>query len=318
MSVSSLNGAGAPFVTKIGGRIGALISGITLSPDLDAASIKFIYDAMLEHKVIFFRNQSLTSLQQEELGALFGSLVPHPTVSSASGTKHIFELKARKGRAANTWHADMTFMESFPKASILRCIKPSVYGGSTLWANTATAYSSLPLPLQEFAEKLWAIHTNNEYDHTDLIVERDWEFIQWQANIFAAKVYEAKHPIVHIHPETGEKCLLLGQFVKRLVDFNLPDSRAVLELLQSHVTRPENTLTWHWQAGDIAMWDNRATEHRAIADFDYEERELQRVTLSGGTPVSVSGEHSYQLINGQTNPIWLSDKTGAWTVRDQV
>ncbi|MCH4024990.1 MAG: TauD/TfdA family dioxygenase [Acetobacter fabarum] len=317
MSLGLVEKTASPTVTKLGGQIGAEIRGITLSPDLDEASIAFIYNAMLEHKVIFFRKQSLTSAQQEDLGARFGTLVSHPTVSSAQGTKHIFELKSRKGRAANTWHADMTFMASYPKASILRCIRPAPYGGSTLWANTATAYRSLPQPLQELADKLWAIHTNNEYDHTDLIAERDWEFIQWQANVFAARVFEAKHPVVRVHPETGEKVLLLGQFIKRLVGFNLPDSQALLGILQGHVTRPENTITWHWQAGDVAMWDNRATEHRAIADFGQEERELQRVTLVGDAPRSVDGQQSEQVVNGTPNPVLLLEQTGAWSRREQ-
>ncbi|WP_267879966.1 TauD/TfdA dioxygenase family protein [Acetobacter papayae] len=200
----------------------------------------------------------------------------------------------------------MTFMSSYPKASILRCIQPAPYGGATLWANTVTAYEGLPKPLQELADKLWAIHTNDGYDHTDLVAERDWEFVQWSANVFAARVFEARHPLVRIHPETGEKSLILGNFIKRLADFNLPDSNALLELFLSHATRPENTLTWHWQAGDVAMWDNRAALHRAVADFGDFPRLLQRVTLVGDTPVSTDGRESEQIINAQPNRVCCS------------
>lgn len=316
MSLTVAIKAEPPTLSKIGGQIGAEISGINLSADLDDATIAFIYNAMLEHKVVFLRKQSLNSAQQEALGARMGTLVSHPTISSAKGTNHIFELKARKGRAANTWHADMTFMATYPKASILRCVQPAPYGGATLWANTVAAYRALPQPLQELADKLWAIHTNNGYDHTDLIVERDWEFVRWSANVFAARIFEAKHPLVRVHPETGEKSLILGNFITRLADFNLPDSRALLELFLSHVTRPENTVTWHWQPGDVAIWDNRATLHRAIADFGQENRELQRITLVGDTPVSVDGRHSEQIINGVPNPILLLEETRQWSTHE--
>ncbi|GBQ89189.1 putative taurine dioxygenase [Gluconacetobacter johannae DSM 13595] len=289
-------------ISKVGGNIGAEIKGIRLDADLSEPLVAFVKDALLKHKVIFFRNQQLTDAAQEKLGARFGTLVSHPTVSSAEGTRYIFELKARKGRAANSWHADMTFMDAYPQLSILRCIHPSPYGGATLWANTAAAYQSLPVPLREFADKLWALHSNNEYDHTDLIAERDGEFIAWQRTVFAARIFEAEHPVVRVHPETGEKCLVLGQFAKRLLNFNFPDSRALIDLLQSHIVRPENTLTWHWQAGDVAIWDNRATQHRAVADFGEEHRELHRVTVEGDVPVSVDGRRSRQAIAGQPNP----------------
>mgnify|MGYP001161509265 CR=1 FL=1 len=297
---------------RIAGNIGAEIRGLTLSPRLDAEIIQWVWKNVLKYKVVFFREQSLDSLAQEELGKLFGPLVPHPTVTSPKGTNHIFELKAKNGRAANTWHADMTFMASFPKASILRCVKPTPYGGATLWANTANAYRTLPVPLQELAEKLWAIHTNHDYDHTDLIAERDWDFIRWQQNIFASKIFEARHPIVHVHPETGEKCLLLANFIKRISDLNLPDSNTILELFQSYISRPENTVTWYWQAGDIAIWDNRSTQHRATADFGYQERELQRVTLRGDIPVSIRGEHSVQITDGRNNPTILNEGIYSW------
>ncbi|ACI52649.1 Taurine dioxygenase [Gluconacetobacter diazotrophicus PA1 5] len=307
-----------PTLTRLGGNIGAEIHGITLSPDLSEQDVAFVYKAMLEYKVIFFRQQSLDSAGQEQLGARFGTLVAHPTVASAKGTNHIFELKAQKGRAANTWHADMTFMATYPKASILRSVHTAPYGGATLWANTATAYQALPQPLQELADKLWAIHTNDDYDHTDLVVERDWDFIRWSANVFAARIFETRHPLVRVHPETGEKSLILGNFVKRLVDFNLPDSRALLDLFLSYVTRPENTITWHWQPGDVAMWDNRAALHRAIADFGDHPRELQRVTLVGDTPVSVDGRKSEQIIDGQPNPRLLLETPYHWTARAEA
>jgi taurine dioxygenase len=318
MSLSPLAAPAQPTLTRLGGNIGAEIHGITLAPDLPEQDIDFIYKAMLEYKVIFFRRQTLDSAQQEQLGARFGTLVSHPTVASAKGTNHIFELKARKGRAANTWHADMTFMASYPKASILRCIQPAPYGGATLWANTVAAYQALPKPLQELADRLWAIHTNDDYDHTDLIAERDWEFVQWSANVFAARIFETRHPLVRVHPETGEKSLILGNFIKRLADFNLPDSRTLLELFLSHATRPENTLTWHWQAGDIAMWDNRATLHRAVADFGDFPRLLQRVTLVGDAPVSTDGRASEQIVNDQPNPRVLLETPHQWTERAQA
>jgi alkyl sulfatase len=109
--------------------------------------------------------------------------------------------------------------------------------------------------------------------------------------VFAATVYETEHPLVRIHPETGERTLLLGTFAQKLVGFNKDDSARLIAIFQDHITRPENTARWHWSLGDVAIWDNRATQHYGIGDFT-EARELHRVTIDGDVPLGADGRHS--------------------------
>jgi taurine dioxygenase len=105
-------------------------------------------------------------------------------------------------------------------------------------------------------------------------------------------VYETEHPVVRVHPETGERSLLVGHFVKQFVGFNTADSQRLFSILQDHITKPENTVRWRWVAGDVAIWDNRATQHRAIADFGLQRRTLRRATVAGDIPVAIDGRRS--------------------------
>ena len=279
-------------VVKVGGNIGARIDGVTLSGDLDSATITAINDALLAHKVIFFRGQD--HLDDEGQLAFARSLgvptIAHPTVTSRGDT--ILPIDSDYGRA-NSWHTDVTFVDRVPKASILRAVALPEYGGSTIWANTVTAYAQLPEPLKVLVDKLWAVHTN-VYDYSTKTVEagelsKNTE--EYRAE-FQSTYYETEHPVVRVHPETGEKALLLGHFVKRFVGFDSSESTALFDLLQKRITKLENTVRWNWQAGDLAIWDNRATEHYAVADYDDNYRRLNRITLAGDIPRSVTGEQS--------------------------
>ncbi|HTV23616.1 MAG TPA: TauD/TfdA family dioxygenase, partial [Polyangiaceae bacterium] len=154
-------------VIPIGGRIGAEIRGVRLSADLDAKTIDAIRAAWLKHKVVFFRNQHhLDEASQEGLTSLFGGQpVRHPTVPAIDGSRYILELDSRHGGRANSWHTDVTFVDAYPKASILRALVVPTAGGDTVWANTAAAYEDLSPSLRALADTLWALHTN-EYDYT--------------------------------------------------------------------------------------------------------------------------------------------------------
>ena len=110
--------------------------------------------------------------------------------------------------------------------------------------------------------------------------------------VFASTVYETEHPVVRVHPVSGLRSLLLGHFVKRFVGFNEADSKALFTVLQDHITRPENTVRWRWQPGDVAFWDNRSTQHRAIADFGLQRRTLRRATINGDVAVGIDGRQS--------------------------
>ncbi len=242
--------------------------------------------------MIFFRGQD--HLDDEGQLAFARSLgvptIAHPTVTSRGDT--ILPIDSDYGRA-NSWHTDVTFVDRVPKASILRAVALPEYGGSTIWANTVTAYEQLPEPLKVLVDKLWAVHTN-VYDYSTKTVEAgelNKNTEEYRAE-FQSTYYETEHPVVRVHPETGEKALLLGHFVKRFVGFDSSESTALFDLLQKRITKLENTVRWNWQAGDLAIWDNRATEHYAVADYDDNYRRLNRITLAGDIPRSVTGEQS--------------------------
>lgn len=295
-------------VHPIAGRIGAEIRGVRLSADLDADAKRLIHQAWLKHKVIFFRQQHhLDHESQEALTSLFGeSPVAHPTVPVLPGTKFVHELDSRYGGRANSWHTDVTFVDAYPKASILRAVTIPTYGGDTTWANTAAAYQDLSPELRTLADKLWALHSN-EYDYMankqpGAEKGSSAEDLKRYQEAFTSTVYETEHPIVHVHPETGEKHLLLGHFVKRIIGVSATDSAHLFQLLQSHITKLENTVRWRWEAGDVAIWDNRATQHYAINDYGDQLRVVRRVTVDGVAPVSVDGRRSQNRLRNQRAP----------------
>jgi taurine dioxygenase len=279
-------------VKPVAGRIGAEITGAKLSGSLDAETFAEIERAILKHKVVFLRDQDhLDDAEQEAFGALFGKVVAHPTVPSPKGTK-IFELDSTGGGGrADSWHTDVTFVEAFPKISVLRAVVIPEVGGDTVWANSVEAYERLPPALKQLAEQLWAIHSNDyDYAATRLTVEK--ERLQHHENVFVSSVFEAEHPIVHVHPQTGERSLLLGHFIKRIVGLPTSESARIFEILQNRSIQLENTVRWRWRAGDVAIWDNRSTQHYAINDYGDAKRLVRRVTIEGGPAVSVSGEKS--------------------------
>jgi alpha-ketoglutarate-dependent taurine dioxygenase len=285
--------SGALDVVPISGRIGAEVRGVRLSADLDAPTIDAIRAAWLKHKVIFFRNQHhLDEAGQEALTSVFGGApVSHPTVPSIEGTRYILELDSRQGGRANSWHTDVTFVDAYPKASILRALVVPTAGGDTVWANTAAAYDDLSPSLRALADTLWALHTN-EYDYAARRPDASSEQARRYQEVFTSTVYETKHPLVRVHPETGERTLVLGHFVKRILGLSSFDSAHLFQVFQEHVTRLENTVRWRWAVGDVAVWDNRATQHYAVNDYGDQHRVVRRVTVAGDVPVSVDGRRS--------------------------
>jgi taurine dioxygenase len=279
-------------IHPVAGRIGAEIRGVALSGDLDDATVSAIRAALVRHKVIFFRDQdTLDDARHEAFAQRLGRPVAHPTIPPAAGSNFLLELDSKAGYAASTWHTDVTFVPAYPEASILRAIIVPEAGGDTLWANTATAYEELPQPLKTLVDGLRAIHTN-DYDYAAVFANAQKEQLDQHRDIFAATVYETEHPVVRVHPESNERTLVAGNFLKRFVGLNGTDSQHLIAILQDHITKPENTVRWRWRKGDVAIWDNRATQHRAIADFGLQRRNLRRATIVGPIPVGIDGTPS--------------------------
>ncbi|WP_059007369.1 TauD/TfdA dioxygenase family protein [Streptomyces specialis] len=286
-------------LTRLGGRIGAVIEGVRLGGDLSPETTAEIRAAILAHKVVFFRGQDhLDEAGHEAFGQLLGTPVAHPTVPSVDG-RYALPIDSDLGRA-NAWHTDVTFVPAYPAFSILRAVTIPPYGGNTLWSNTAAAYASLSEPLRVLADSLRAVHSN-EYDYAAAHPGADDARLTQYREVFVSTKFRTEHPVVRVHPETGERSLLLGNFVQRIAGVTAKDSRLLFDLFQSHVERPENTVRWAWQPGDVAIWDNRATQHYGVDDSDDHRRVLRRVTIDGDVAVGPDGRPSV-LLEPETIP----------------
>lgn len=297
-------------VVKLGENIGARVDGVRLG-DVDTETARAINEAMLEHKVLFFRGQHhLDDEAQFAFARRMGvPTSPHPTLKFDG--ERVMRLDSEEGGRANQWHTDVTFVDRIPKASILRAVELPPYGGTTTWASTVAAYRQLPTALQELADKLWAMH-NNQFDYAQVDPAKVAELLAKSGSgskyvrEFGATHFEAQHPVVRVHPETGEKALLLGNFVKRILDVSGSESQGLFRMFQDRITWLENTIRWSWELGDVAMWDNRATQHYAISDYGDQRRRMHRVTLAGDVPVSVDGESS-RVIAGDASDYSVID-----------
>ena len=281
-------------VTKLGSRIGARIDGVALSGDLDAGTVADIRKALLRHKVIFFRDQhQLDDAGQHAFAARIGTPVAHPAVQQ-NNMPVITPINSEYGKA-NRWHTDVTFVANYPAASVLRAVTLPSYGGSTLWTNTAAAYDELPDSLKHLADNLWALHSNR-FDYIAL-PQAQTDDQKSHRELFEKIDFRTQHPVVRVHPETGERTLVAGDFVRGFVGLDNYESQTMLEMLQRRITMPENTVRWIWESGDVAVWDNRATQHRAVDDYDCQYRLMHRVTVQGDVPVDVHGQQS-RVISG--------------------
>lgn len=271
--------------------IGAQVRGVDLG-SIDDERVSFIRAALLEHKVVFLRDQAIDQEDQIAFARRLGELTGgHPTLPSAGGRDYILELDSLAGGRADHWHTDVTFAVEPPAISVLRAVKLPEVGGDTQWANTEAAYQRLPGALKRLADELHALHSN-AYDYALPRDTGEDEAAREHREQFVSTVFQTEHPVVRLHPETGRPSLLLGGFAQQLVGFPSDVSRDLLRIFQSYVVRPEHIVRWRWRPGDVAIWDNRATQHYAVNDYGDAHRVVQRVTVSGPRPVGVDGWQS--------------------------
>jgi taurine dioxygenase len=283
-------------VTPLTGTIGAELSGFDLGGELSDDTIADIRAALLRHRVVFFRDQDLAYEQQVTFARRFGPLtLGHPTIKSPVDMPLMEEVDSATNAPAADWHTDVTFLDQPVSFTFLHGKVMPAIGGDTVWANTVNAYKYYLTPeLRAIADALRVIHTNAPKDaridqgHTN----PDWEETSRQ---FVSTIYRSEHPMVTVHPETGERALLLGGFAHRVVGLPADLSRALIRTMQEYVTRPENTVRWQWKVGDLAIWDNRATQHCAVVDYGRAHRRAERVTVAGAPTVGVDGRTSVAL-----------------------
>ncbi|MGW2570319.1 TauD/TfdA dioxygenase family protein [Streptomyces sp. NPDC001537] len=281
-------------VQKVTAHIGARISGVDISKPLDEETTAAVREALNVHKALVFDDVNLDDAGQQAFVRHLGDITTaHPTVSSVDGVPNVLPVDSERGRAANHWHTDVTFVLNPPQASTLRSITIPSYGGETLIANSAAAYRQLPESLRQLADTLWAEHTN-DYDYAVPEEELDEQQAAQRAQFTSIK-YRTVHPVVRVHPLTGERGLFIGGFAQRIVGLSPGESRKILDLLQAYVTRPENILRHRWSENQLVLFDNRITQHYAVDNYDGLPRRLHRVTVAGDIPVGIEGKESYSI-----------------------
>ncbi|WP_407114700.1 TauD/TfdA dioxygenase family protein [Bradyrhizobium sp. LMG 9283] len=243
-------------IVKHADRLGAEIKNIALSDDLPDDVIVAFNRLLLEHKVIFFRDQGhLDDAQQQRFVLRLGSLIPNPTMADTMGGLMI--RQELSDRACG--HLNQMNDERIRTAiSVLRLAAVPPFGGDIAWSSRAAAYHDLPDPLRMLADNLWAVSfVASDLTATERATEANKRH-GW--GVSTGTIYETTHPIVRVHPETGERMLSLGRSVNNFVGLQRYPSQRLFERLRSYLIAPRNTLCWNWKSGDVVIWDNRATE----------------------------------------------------------
>lgn len=267
-------------VRRLQPAIGAEIGGVDLRQPLSQADRTAIRQAWLDHGVIVFRDQMLTREQHVAFGAAFGDFfMPRVEDNKRPENPEIHFVtndgKSKAG-AADIWHADMTCFPEPSMGSILRAVQIPSLGGDTAFASARAAYAGLSDEVKARIENLTAIH-----DAMKTLALRHPE----QAEAMRAQFPPVEHPVVRIHPETGERILFVNEgFTREIVGLDPAEGAALLRHLLDQLQRPEYQMRFQWRLGSIAFWDNRAVQHYAITDYD-EPRHMESVVLKGDRPV---------------------------------
>jgi taurine dioxygenase len=260
--------------------IGGEVRGVDLSEELDPDTVAALRQALLDHLVLFFRDQDMTTDDHIRLARYFGEIdLPlFRTTSSPRPEVIVLDQVAPKGQGADSWHADNTYMESPPMGSILRAVVLPPIGGDTCFASMYAAYEALSPSMQALLDGLGAVHSLEQ------MVERTKHVANASLGDSLDRWPPVVHPVVRIHPETGRKLLNVNaNWTVSLDGFSGPESEALLAFLLAHVKNPEFQCRFHWSEGAVAFWDNRAVQHYAVADYT-SRRVMERITIAGDRP----------------------------------
>ncbi|GAB7051460.1 TauD/TfdA dioxygenase family protein [Catenuloplanes indicus] len=269
----------------LGPRFGADVLGLDLATASDE-EIVAVRAALVERKVLFFRNQALDVDGQVRLGNRLGELTAsHPVIGPLSEQhQEIYAIDSADNGFADVWHTDVTFVRRPPMGSILRAVTLPPSGGDTSWADSQLAYESLHPGVQRLVDGLTAVHDGNREFGYYLAQRRNGRGNEWDGEI-VTRLDPVEHPVVRVHPETGRKGIFVNPgFTSHVVGVSDAESRAILDLLYAHLTKPEHVVRHRWQPGDVAMWDNRSTSHYANRDYGDTRRVMHRITLRGDVP----------------------------------
>ena len=269
-------------VSPLAGALGAEISGVHLG-NLTEAQFSEIRTAFLQHQVIFFRDQNMTRDQHKAFGRRFGELHVHPFLQPLKEEGHpefvVLESDEKHPFVAEAWHSDVTFQDTPPLGSVLHCVAAPEFGGDTMWANMYAAYEALSDVMQRLLSELTARHD------TSRTFSRDNYKTEHVGGKRAEQVVSAEHPVVRTHPETGRKALFVNStFTDSIKGMKSAESTALLSFLYRHIESPDFSCRFRWRKNSVAMWDNRCTQHRVVADNLAAHRRMERVTIHGDKP----------------------------------
>jgi taurine dioxygenase len=265
--------------------LGAEVHGVDLAAigDADFARVAAL---LRERQVLFFRGQALSQHAQRDLAARFGPLHVHPIYPQAPGLPEIMALDTDLNdlRDNALWHSDVSFSPTPPMGAVLAARTIPAVGGDTLWASATAAYDALPQGLKDFLAPLTATHDIAK----SFPAERFGADPEGAARLDRAKRANppVSHPVIRTHPETGRRAIYVNEgFTTALDGIDPVLGASILATLFAHVTRPEFTVRWRWREGDVAIWDNRVTQHYAIDDYRPHRRVMNRATIIGEAPV---------------------------------
>lgn len=271
-------------IEAIGPTIGAEIHGLDLCAPLSDAAFRALESALIDHKVIYLRDQKLTTAQHVAFGRRFGELEVHPFRTEGEFPE-IMVLDNHQDNpvlSTDVWHSDTTFRARPTLYSILRCLQMPDQGGDTLWADMAAAYDGLSETLKSMIDGLEAVHDFKNFRVLFSENDDDREKLRRMEELYPNPV----HPVVRTHPVTGRKILFVNpQFTLRLVGMTDRESTALLDLLYQQAQVPEYQFRLRWRPGTIVLWDNRSTQHYAANDYFPNRRHMERVAVIGDRPV---------------------------------
>ena len=269
-------------VQPVAGSLGALIHGVNVGAALDDEVIAEIRQALLDHLVVFFRDQKLTPHEQLTFAKRFGEPMEYPQLKGlpeAPMITPVVKLAHERINFGGIWHSDTTYLTQPPMASMLYAVEIPPSGGDTLFANQYEAYETLSEGLRKTLDGLIGVNTSTKADASKTREER------LKSAGVEMKVLVGEHPVVRTNPETGRRALYVNVgHTAHFKGWTEEESRPLLQYLFQHQVKPEFTCRFQWQPGSIAFWDNRCAQHNAVNDYPGFRRIMHRVTLAGDTP----------------------------------
>ncbi len=271
-------------VNPIAGALGAEIEGVDIGKGVDADTIAEIRQALLDHLVVFFRDQDMSMDAYLAFAKAFGTTAEYPLLPGIEGYPMITEIVKREHERNNfggIWHADTTYLPTPPLGAMLYAMEVPPYGGDTMWANQYLAYETLSDTLRGLLDGLVAVSTSIKAD----VSKTREDMIRSAGDKATVSDYFAEHPVVRTHPETGRKLLFVNTaHTSHFEGMTEAESAPILQYLFQHQVRPEFTCRFRWRERSLAFWDNRAAQHNPINDYHGFRRVMRRITLAGETP----------------------------------